>query len=56
MRGAAVLLISEDLDEITALCDRIQAMTAGRLTPPTPRGALTLRQIGALMAGGRDAA
>ena len=55
-RGAAVLLISEDLDEITALCDRIQVMTAGRLSPPTPRGALTLRQIGALMAGGRDAA
>ena len=31
-RGAAVLLISEDLDEILALADRIAVMHAGRLT------------------------
>jgi general nucleoside transport system ATP-binding protein len=29
--GAAVLLISEDLDEILALCDRVGVMTRGRI-------------------------
>ena len=33
-RGAAVLLISEDLDEILALADRIVVMFAGRLSAP----------------------
>lgn len=32
-RGAAVLLISEDLDEILALSDRIAVMSEGRLGP-----------------------
>ena len=51
-RGAAVLLISDDLDEILALADRIAVMHAGRLT----RGAAgcatwTRAQIGLAMAG-----
>ena len=37
-RGAAVLLISDDLDEIFALADRIAVMHAGRLTGARPRG------------------
>ena len=36
-RGAAVLLVSEDLDEILALADRIAVMHAGRLTPARAR-------------------
>ena len=32
-RGAGVLLISEDLDEILALADRIAVMHRGRLSP-----------------------
>jgi simple sugar transport system ATP-binding protein len=38
-RGAAILLISEDLDEIGALADVIHVVSAGRLSPPFPRGA-----------------
>src|SRR5690606_11230366 len=50
-RGAAVLLISEDLDEVLALADRIHVISRGLLSPATPRGALTAREIGARMAG-----
>ncbi len=50
-RGAAILLISEDLDEILMLSDRIQVMSGGRLSMPTMRGELTAHQIGARMAG-----
>jgi general nucleoside transport system ATP-binding protein len=50
-RGAAVLLISEDLDEIVALADRIAVMHAGRLTDAKPAGAWTRAQIGLAMAG-----
>ena len=37
-RGAAVLLISEDLDEVQALSDVIHVISAGRLSPAFPRG------------------
>jgi simple sugar transport system ATP-binding protein len=55
-RGAAVLLISEDLDEIQALADTIHVLSAGRLSPPFPRGTMTQADLGAWMAGhGHDA-
>ncbi|SED20325.1 ABC transporter ATP-binding protein [Rhodobacter sp. 24-YEA-8] len=49
--GAAVLLISEDLDEVMALADRIQAITGGRLSPPVRPEGITARQLGLMMAG-----
>lgn len=49
--GAAVLLISEDLDEITGLSDVIHVMSAGRLSRPFARGELSQSEIGLLMAG-----
>ena len=57
-RGAAVLLVSEDLDEILALADRIAVMHAGRLTTARPASAWTLEALGLAMAGegARDAA
>ena len=56
-RGAAILLISEDLDEITLLADRIAVMHAGRLTDARPAPAWTRATIGLAMAGSRaDAA
>ena len=51
--GAAVLLISEDLDEILALADRIAIMHHGRLTPAEPTEHWTLARIGLAMAGGQ---
>ncbi len=49
--GAAIVLISEDLDELLALCDRIAVMTGGRLLAPEPVETLTLEALGLLMAG-----
>jgi simple sugar transport system ATP-binding protein len=49
--GAAVLLISDDLDEVLALGDRIAVMHAGRLTPARPAGEWTREAIGLAMAG-----
>jgi ABC-type uncharacterized transport system ATPase subunit len=49
-RGVGVLLISEDLDEILALADRILVMYEGRLTEVRDRD--DLHEIAVLMAGG----
>ncbi|TCO73934.1 ABC transporter ATP-binding protein [Rhodovulum euryhalinum] len=49
--GAAVLLISEDLDEIRALSDVIHVMSEGRLSPEFPRGSKTPAELGQWMAG-----
>jgi simple sugar transport system ATP-binding protein len=49
--GAAILLISEDLDEILELSDVIHVISAGRLSPEFPRGARTPAELGAWMAG-----
>ncbi|WP_171181647.1 ABC transporter ATP-binding protein [Ruegeria sp. HKCCD8929] len=49
--GAAVLLISEDLDEVIALSDVIHVIYEGRLSPSFPRGSKTSAEIGIWMAG-----
>ena len=49
--GTAVLLISEDLDEVMALSDRIVVMYEGRVVGEVQRGAYDVKSIGALMAG-----
>ncbi len=49
--GAAVLLISEDLDEVMALSDVIHVIYEGRLSPGFPRGSMTPAELGAWMAG-----
>ena len=55
-RGAAVLLISEDLDEILTLADRIVVISGGRLSAPSARGERSVRDLGELMAGHGEAA
>jgi len=49
--GAAVLLISEDLDEILALGDRVAVMHRGRLSGAMRRGEAHRETIGLLMTG-----
>jgi simple sugar transport system ATP-binding protein len=50
-RGAAILLISEDLEELLAMCDRIAVIYRGRLTRPLPAADLDMRRLGLMMAG-----
>ncbi len=50
-RGAAVLVISEDLDELFLLADRIQVMHSGRLSSPVPTEETDRTRIGLLMSG-----
>jgi ABC-type Mn2+/Zn2+ transport system ATPase subunit len=49
--GAAVLVISDDLDEVLALGDRVAVMHAARLTEARPASAWTREAIGLAMAG-----
>jgi len=50
-RGAAVLLVSEDLDEIMELSDRVVVMSSGRITYVAPTGETDRATIGSHMAG-----
>jgi general nucleoside transport system ATP-binding protein len=52
--GVGVLLISEDLDEILTLADRIAVMYEGAVVGETTRADADVEEIGLLMAGGED--
>lgn len=49
--GAAVLLVSPELDEIMELSDRIAVMYRGKIIAIVPRSDSTKEQVGLLMAG-----
>jgi simple sugar transport system ATP-binding protein len=49
--GTAIVIISQDLDEILLLCDRIAVIAAGRVSAPMPVQDATIEQIGLLMGG-----
>jgi len=53
-RGGAVLLISEDLDELLELADRIVVMSEGRIVHETPAAIAERHVLGAYMGGGHD--
>ncbi len=50
-RGAGVLLISEDLDELLQLSDRIQVLFHGQLSPALKTEEVTLQELGLRMSG-----
>ena len=54
--GAAVLLISEELDELLALADRIDVMYEGRIVGSFPPDSELIHDIGLRMTGGAAAA
>jgi general nucleoside transport system ATP-binding protein len=54
-RGAAVLVVSQDLDELAEIADRIAVMFRGRLSEAIDAGAATRERLGLLM-GGSEAA
>ena len=54
--GSAVLVISQDLDEIFEIADRIAVISRGELSEAYPASALTTERIGLLMAGAHEKA
>jgi len=50
-RGAAVFLVSEDLEEILALSDRILVIFDGKIVAELPPGEASKERLGLLMAG-----
>ncbi len=49
--GTAIVIISQDLDEVLALADRVAVIAGGRLSRPVPTREATVEQVGRLMGG-----
>ena len=49
--GCAVLVVSEELDELLELSDRLHVMAHGRLSPSLSRGEADVSRIGVWMSG-----
>ncbi|SDD58321.1 simple sugar transport system ATP-binding protein [Paracidovorax valerianellae] len=49
--GCAVLVLSEELDELFEICDRLHVVAKGRLSPSVPRAEATVERIGEWMSG-----
>jgi len=54
-RGTAILVISQDLDELAEIADRIAVMFSGRLSAPLDAAAADRGKLGLLMGGGAAA-
>jgi general nucleoside transport system ATP-binding protein len=52
--GTAILMISEELDEILALADRVEVMFEGRFVGSFPASEAEIGRIGLLMTGGAE--
>lgn len=50
-QGTAVIVISQDLDELMEIADHFAALNEGRLSRPAPTGGLTIDEIGLMMGG-----
>lgn len=50
-QGSAILIISEDLDEVMQLSDRIVVLLEGKIMGEVERGQASVRDIGLLMSG-----
>ncbi|GAA4225433.1 simple sugar transport system ATP-binding protein [Sagittula marina] len=53
-RGGAVVVISQDLDELMEVSDRFGALNEGRLSKIRPVAELNIEQIGLMMGGAED--
>ena len=49
--GGAVLVVSEELDELFEICDRLYVMAKGQLSPSLPRAEATVEKVGLWMSG-----
>lgn len=50
-QGSSIVVISQDLDELLELADRLCVINEGRLSPARPVASLTLEEIGLMMGG-----
>ena len=49
--GCAVLVVSEELDELFEMCNRLYVMAKGQLSPTVPRLEATVELVGQWMSG-----
>ena len=49
--GCAVLVVSEELDELFEICDRLYVIAKGQLSPSLPRAEATVEKVGLWMSG-----
>jgi general nucleoside transport system ATP-binding protein len=52
--GAAVIVVSQDLDELMEISDRFAALNGGRLSPARTARGLTVEEIGLMLGGAHD--
>jgi simple sugar transport system ATP-binding protein len=52
--GSAVIVISQDLDELLEISDRFCALSEGRLSAPRPARGLGMEEIGLMLGGAHD--
>ncbi len=50
-RGCAILIVSEEIDELFALCDRLHVIAKGKVSPSVPIAQANVTQIGEWMSG-----
>ena len=50
-QGSAIVVISQDLDELLRLCDRLSVINLGKLSTPRPVGDVSVQELGLLMGG-----
>jgi simple sugar transport system ATP-binding protein len=50
-RGVAILVISEELEELFDICDRLAVLARGKLSPVRETGLTNAEEIGLFMAG-----
>ncbi len=49
--GSAVVIISQDLDELIEISDKFTALVGGRISDPKPTDTLQIKDIGQMMSG-----
>ncbi len=49
--GTAILVISEEIEELFEICDILHVLHQGRLSPPLPASEVTVEEVGAWMMG-----
>ena len=55
-KGTAILVVSQDLEELFAISDRLAVLNQGRLSPSYPTSEVSAEQVGLLMGGLHDSA